>query len=423
MISALDLPALVIIGAKTLGVDTRTALGLLDVPAAEAALAEAVPVPGTQPTGTQRPAARDHTGEAAEAAAALLCALIRRRPFQRGNAAVAVAAATTVLALDGWQADLDPPRAVQGIIAAAETGQLTPAALAAWLAPRLSPNHAPDKEESMHGWRPTRGQRNRKKGMFRRFSPRARDVVITSQREARSLRHGFIGTEHLLLSLIQDRDGVAARALLALGVTEDPARQRILQLVEPGLDEPVGHLPFTARAKKALGLAVREAADLGHLYIGPEHLLLGLVRQDDGVAVQVLTDLGVTRAQVRKQVVSLLATAPPGVGAPGQRPGGSPGVAQTVPPQLRDLDFQVEQARREKDAAIDARDHQRAVALRERERDLLAERDRRLAQWAAGTDPEVLAQEIDRLRAEVRRLQDLLLQHGIDTGKPDQRTA
>jgi prophage maintenance system killer protein len=360
MTGSLDLPALVIIAAKTLGLDTGTALGLLDLTAADAALADAALAdPIAADPVTADPAERVAPGApaAAEAAAALLCALIRHHPFQHGNAAVAVAAATTVLALDGWQADLEPPRAVPGIVAAAETGQLTPAALAAWLAPRLSPYQARNQEEPMHGWRPSRARRNRAKGMFRRFSPGAREVVIGSQREAQSLRHGFIGTEHLLLSLVRERDGVAARALLALGLTEDAVRQRTLRYAEPGFDAPIGHAPFTHRAKKALGLAGREAARLGHLYIGTEHLLLGLVRQGDGVAVQVLTDLGVTPDQIREQVVNLLATAPP--------------------------------------------EHA----------------------GAAGNDPELLAQEIDRLRAEVRRLQDLLLQHGIEAGQPDQRTA
>ena len=420
MTHSLDLPALVIIAAKTLGLDTPAVLGLLDVTAAEAALTDAALTDAARAGAVAEPAAPGPPGEPAEAAAALLCALIRHHPFQRGNAAVAVAAATTVLALDGWQADLEPPRAVQGIIAAAETGQLTPAALAAWLAPRLSPDHPRDQEEPMHGWRPSRTRRNRRKGMFRRFSPGAREVVIDSQREARSLRHEFIGTEHLLLSLVRQRDGVAARALLALGLTEDAVRQRVLRFAAPGLDEPAGHIPFTNRAKKALGLAVREAAEFGHLYIGTEHLLLGLIRQHDGVAVRVLTGLGVTPEQIREQVVRLLATAPREHARPA---GGSPGSAQIVPPHLRDLDFQIEQARRDKDAAIDARDQERAVVLRDRERDLLAERDRRLAQWSAGNDPEILAQEIERLRAEVRRLQDLLLQHGIDAGQPDQRTA
>jgi hypothetical protein len=456
----LDLPGLILIAMQTLGLDTAGALAELDVPAAEAALAEAAAAraeaaggaPATRPA-TASPQAPDDPGipatgrdpaEAAEAAAALLCALLRHRPFRHGNVPVAVAAATTFLALGGWQADLDPPAAAREVVTAVAGGRLPLAALAAWLAPRLSPgppaaraaastggpNAArrgaahPDppaaddrrraKEGIMQGWLPGRSRSGRKKGMFRRFSPGARESIIGSQREARSLRHGYIGTEHILLGLLHEGHGAAAQALQAAGITEEAARQRIVEIVGRGAQEPSGHIPFTARAKKVLELALREAAYLNHLYIGSGHILLGLLREGDGLACQLLADLGADSAQLREQVMTLIA-------APATEGAGL--AARVVPPHLRDIDLKVTQARQEKDEAIDARDFPRAAALRDRERELLAERDRRLMQWRAGTDPEALGLEIDRLREEVRRLQDLLLQHGIDAGEPGQRSA
>ena len=459
----LDLPGLIVIGMRTLGLDTPGALAELDVAAAEAALAEAAAAaraeaaggaPATRPAAVS-PRAPDDPGspatgrdpaEAAEAAAALLCALLRHRPFRHGNAPVAVAAATTFLALGGWQAGLDPPAAAREVVAAVAEGRLPRAALAAWLAPRLSPgppaaraaaaasaggpNAArrgaahPDppaaddrrrvKEGIMPGWLPGRSRSGRKKGMFRRFSPGARESIIGSQREARSLRHGYIGTEHILLGLLHEGHGVAAQALQAAGITEEAARQRIVEIVGRGAQEPSGHIPFTARAKKVLELALREAAHLNHLYIGSGHILLGLLREGDGLACQVLIDLGADSAPLREQAMTLMA-------APAAE--GAELAARVVPPHLRDIDLRVAQARQEKDEAIDARDFPRAAALRDRERELLAERDRRLRQWRAGTDPEALGLEIDRLREEVRRLQDLLLRHGIDAGEPGQRSA
>ena len=433
----LDLPGLILIATRTLGLDTPGALAELDMAAAEAALAEAAAQAG--------PPGRVPAAEAAEAAAALLCALLRHRPFRHENAPVAVAAATTFLALGGWQADLDPPAATREVVAAAAGGRLPPAALAAWLAPRLSPGPpvtrsaaasaarqnaarggtahrdpaaADDrprvKEGTMQGWLPGRSRSGRKKGTFRRFSPGAREAIVGSQLEARSLRHGYIGTEHILLGLLHEGHGVAAQALRATGITAEAARQRIVEIIGRGTQEPAGHIPFTGRAKKVLSLALREAASLDHLYIGTEHILLGLLREDDGVACQVLADLGADGARLRQQVMTLLAT--PAADA-------AELAARVVPPHLHDLDLKVAQARQEKDEAIDARDFPRAADLRDRERELLAERDRRLTQWRAGTDPEALGLEIDRLREEVCRLQDLLLLHGIDAGEPGQRSA
>jgi ATP-dependent Clp protease ATP-binding subunit ClpC len=134
--------------------------------------------------------------------------------------------------------------------------------------------------------------------MFERFTDRSRRVVVLAQEEARMLHHDYISTEHVLLALIRERGGVAAQALESLGIAEQAARQQVEQVAEPGQPGPQrGHLPFTPQAKKVLQLSMREAIALGHAYIGTEHILLGLIRADDRVAIRVLNGLGVDPGQ------------------------------------------------------------------------------------------------------------------------------
>jgi ATP-dependent Clp protease ATP-binding subunit ClpC len=142
--------------------------------------------------------------------------------------------------------------------------------------------------------------------VFERFTDRARRVVVLAQDEARMLNHNYIGTEHLLLGLIREGEGVAALALEALGISLEDARRDIEKLIGQGEAIPTGHIPFTPRAKKVLELALREALQLGHNYIGTEHILLGLIREGEGVAAQVLQKLGADLARVREAVVELL---------------------------------------------------------------------------------------------------------------------
>ena len=142
--------------------------------------------------------------------------------------------------------------------------------------------------------------------MFERFTDRARRVVVLAQEEARMLNHDYIGTEHILLGLIHEGEGVAARALESLGISLAAVRQQVEEIIGRGQQAPSGHVPFTKRAKKALELSLRESLQLGHNYIGTEHILLGLLREGDGVAVQVLVKLGADLNQVRQQVIQLL---------------------------------------------------------------------------------------------------------------------
>jgi ATP-dependent Clp protease ATP-binding subunit ClpA len=263
--------------------------------------------------------------------------------------------------------------------------------------------------------------------MFERFTERARRAVVLAQEEARKLDHGYIGTEHLLLGLIREGEGVAAKALESLGISLKTVREQVVARVGRGQRPPSGHIPFTDRAKRVLELSLRESGQLGHRYIGTEHILLGLVAEGDGVAAQVLTGLGADLERVRQQVIVLLrgyaGEEPPGHVQPGddtldqlellgQR---LAAIERWVGmrPRLDDLDEEVARVRREKEAAIDAQDFEDAVVLRDRERDLMAENDEREKQWTAGP---ALADEVGRLSTELSRLRSLLRDRGIEPG-------
>ena len=142
--------------------------------------------------------------------------------------------------------------------------------------------------------------------MFERFTDRARRVVVLAQEEARRLKHDYIGTEHILLGLLNEEEGVAARALGALHISPDAARRETSEIIGEGTAAPGMHIPFTPRAKTVLELALREALQLGHNYIGTEHMLLGLVREGEGVAAQVLEKLGADLDRVRQTVIQLV---------------------------------------------------------------------------------------------------------------------
>jgi ATP-dependent Clp protease ATP-binding subunit ClpA len=252
--------------------------------------------------------------------------------------------------------------------------------------------------------------------MFQRFTDRARQVVVLAQVEARRLDHNWIGTEHLLLGLIDEGGGVAAKALESLGIGLDAVRQQVEEIIGRGQQPPSGHIPFTPRAKKVLELSLRESMQLGHDYIGTEHILLGLLREGDGVAAQVLVRLGADLDRVRQQVIRLLHGYPAEEPEPGVE--GRPEMAEQragIGPDTSDLDEQIEAARTEKEAAIEAQDFEQAVAQRDREKQLRAAKAARQQQRAAGHPAEPgLAEQARQLTAEVERLRALLRQHGID---------
>jgi ATP-dependent Clp protease ATP-binding subunit ClpC len=198
--------------------------------------------------------------------------------------------------------------------------------------------------------------------MFERFTDRARRVVVLAQEEARVLNHDHIGTEHLLLGLIHEGEGVAARALEPLGISLEAVRGEVEQIVGEGAEAPTGHIPFTPRAKRVIELSLREARQLRCHYVGTEHILLGLVREGQGVAAKVLVKLGADLPRVRQEVVQLL----------------TEGKAEAVDENLE----------AEIVAAIDT----------------------------------VFAENRD-LRAEVRRLRELLRRHGIEPDGGEPRSA
>jgi ATP-dependent Clp protease ATP-binding subunit ClpC len=256
--------------------------------------------------------------------------------------------------------------------------------------------------------------------VFERFTDRARRVLVLAQEEARLLNHNYIGTEHLLLGLIHEGEGVAATALESLGISLEAVRAQIEEIIGQGQSAPTGHIPFTPRAKKVLELSLREAKQLGHNYIGTEHILLGLIREGEGVAAQVLVKLGAGLDRVRQQVIQVLS----GSAAAGMEAGARTRlVRMTVPEELRQAEEQLAQVRREKEAAIDAEDFERAAGLRDKERQLLGRLAEQERTWTAGVDLEAVVQENHNLHREVERLRELLRQHGIEPDGGTTQTA
>jgi ATP-dependent Clp protease ATP-binding subunit ClpA len=251
--------------------------------------------------------------------------------------------------------------------------------------------------------------------VFEQFTDRARRVVVLAQEEARLLNHNYIGTEHLLLGLVRE-GGVAAKALESLGISLEAVRAQVEAIIGQGQQAPSGHIPFTPRAKKVLELSLREALQLGHNYIGTEHILLGLIREGEGVAAQVLVKLGADLSRTRQQVLQLLSGYAGGV-QPGAR---TRLVRMTVPEDLREAEAQLAQVRRQKQAAVDAEDFDQAGALRAQERKLAARVAERERAWTAGVDLAAVVGENQRLHREVERLRELLDRHGIE---PDAGTA
>jgi ATP-dependent Clp protease ATP-binding subunit ClpC len=274
--------------------------------------------------------------------------------------------------------------------------------------------------------------------VFERYTDRARRVVVLAQEEARMLNHNYIGTEHILLGLIHEGEGVAARALESLGISLQAVRQQVEDIIGRGQQAPSGHIAFTPRANKVLELASQEGLQLGHNYIGTEHILLGLIREGEGVAAQILVKLGADLNRVRQQVIQLLH------GYPGKEPaGGGARLGKRerarlmddalgriaaldrrlaaierwvgMRPDVDDVDEEIARVRREKEAAIDSQDFETAAALLANEKELLAARASREKDKAVTGDRPSLAAEVVRVNAELERLRAILRQHGLET--------
>jgi ATP-dependent Clp protease ATP-binding subunit ClpA len=252
--------------------------------------------------------------------------------------------------------------------------------------------------------------------MFERFTDRARRVVVLAQEEARLLNHNYIGTEHVLLGLIHEGQGVAAMSLESLGFSLQAVRAQVEEIVGQGQSAPVGHIPFTPRAKKVLELSLREALQLGHNYIGTEHILLGLIREGEGVAAQILVKLGADLSRVRQQVIQVLSSYAGGKATAEEAGARTRLVRMTVPEELRQAEVELAQVRRDKEAAIEAQDFEQAATLRDQERELAKRVTERERAWTAGVDLEAVVRENQNLHGEIERLRELLRRHGIEPG-------
>ena len=410
----LEVADLVVIASHTLGLDTARVLDLIDPTAAELALAQVRP--DSDEDGLARPAA------------VLLCALVQGQPLPRGNQRLALAAMLQFLGLNGHEMDPDPPDVVAAVVADIATGALGAAEVADWLAFRLRPARrlvASVKEEPMRV-RPAlplagriRKATARKKptGRFQRFTDRARRAVYLATEEARLLRHSYVGTEHLLLGLVFEDEGLAAEALQSLGLSLAEVRHQVIDITGHGEHTPPRHIPFTPRAKKVLELSLREAMSLGHNYIGTEHLLLALLREQHGIGARVLAGLGADHDRVRERVADL-------VNRRKQADQEARRAPQATPAGLADTAEQLAQVRAEKEAALDAEDFDAARALRDRERGLLAKKMRLERQLEGALEPpdilKAVLAENQQLHRELDRLRGVLRDHGID---PDGGTA
>jgi prophage maintenance system killer protein len=404
----LEVADLVIIASRTLGLDTGQVLDLLDATAAESALAQVRP--GRDP------------GDLAGQAAVLLDALVRGQPLRPGNRQVALAAMLQFLALNGQEMDPDPPGPVAALVAGLAAGTLDVKTVAGRLAPRLRPAGQPAArvtEAPMPGIPMSLARRIKKatmrtqpKGMFGRFTDRAGRVVFLAQEEARLLRHDYVGTEHLLLGLLYEGEGVAAKALGALGISRELVLAQVEEITGRGQGSRAAPIPLSLPAKRALELSLREALALGHHHIGTEHILLGLLRDGEGVAAQVLTRLGAGYDIAREQALGLLSDE-----------SGQAGTQAQLAADLADAAEQLIEVRRQKQAAFDAGDLDGAARLRDRDRQLLADKRRLESLLTDGEGGQAVIAEYQRLHREVERLRNLLREHGVDPDEGAARTA
>jgi prophage maintenance system killer protein len=433
---ALEVADLVLIASRALGLDTGQVLDLVDVAAAENALAAAQPG-----SASADPALR---------AAALLHALARQRPLRRGNQQVALAAMLQFLAINGWDMDPDPPGPVATMVAGLAAGTAGTRDAAALLAPRLRPSDQHNrrghddhtKEAPMRPRpalplagkfraRPRPALRLAERTKFalldprrtrvypRGFTDRHRQAVDLSLEEARQLGHDYLGTEHLLLGLLGAGDGVAAQVLESMGIPLEEVRSLVEGIIGRGRGSGTraARILPTPQASRVLGLTMREALALGHNDVGTGHLLLALLREGHGIAAQVLTALGADHARVREQALGLIASVDEQAGPQTRL------VRVAIPAHLADAVKQLARVQRQRKAALDAEDLEAAAALRDREDQLRADKLRLEQQWAAGVDVQAVVAENQRVHHELDRMRGLLREHGIEPDDGTARTA
>jgi prophage maintenance system killer protein len=401
---------LVIIAGRTLRMDTNEVLDLLDPAAAEQALAQARSV--------------STRAEPAMCAAALLEALLIHQPLRRGGRQVALAVMLQFLAINGWELDPYPASQLAAVVTGLADGSQNVTGVSAWLASRLYPSSSAVsevKETSMRSRIPLSARlrkatnRVQPKGKFTRFTGQAIRAVQLAQEEARLLRHNYIGTEHLLLSLLYQGEGIASEALESLRISREAARGQVEEIIGFGESAPApGHLPFTPRSKKVLELSLREAMRLGHHQIGTEHLLLGIIREGEGLAAQVLVTLGADLPAASERVLAVLRA---------HEEAGWPTRTPHVANELENVSDQLAEVRRQKYAAFEADELDVAAGYRDRERDLLSDQGKLEHELTASGDLTALIAENRRLQADIDRLRDLLRMYGIEPDGGSARSA
>jgi ATP-dependent Clp protease ATP-binding subunit ClpA len=226
--------------------------------------------------------------------------------------------------------------------------------------------------------------------VFERFTERARQVVVLAQDEARTLRHNYIGTEHILLGLLREEEGLAARVLESLDVSLEEVRSYVAQIVGQGDEITTGQIPFTPRAKKVLELSLREALAIGHNYIGTEHILLGLARENEGVAARILLEFDADAETIRSEVIRMLSGTQRRQYASAAESAAEVEVPQynpSSPPVAPEVAEEIERVRTEKEAAIEAQEFEKAAKLRTRERSLIGTAKALEAAWRGEPRP------------------------------------
>ncbi len=218
--------------------------------------------------------------------------------------------------------------------------------------------------------------------MFERFTERARQVVVLAQDESRRLGHDSIGTEHILLGLLREEEGIAARVLETLDVTLEEVQADVIRVVGRGETPETGQIPFTPGGKKTLELALREAVALGHDYIGTEHVLLGLVRADEGVGAEILREHDADPERIRQAIIRMLSGSAP-LGEPKPEPDE---VELTCPPLAPEVLAELERLTREKEAAVERQAFDEAASLRDAEHYLRSAAVRLVSAWRRHTD-------------------------------------
>ena len=420
---ALEVADLVLIASRTLGLDTGQVLDLVDVAAAENALAEAQRGGGSPTRPSAPPPCCTRLPASGRCGAAT--SRSRWRPCCK------------FLAINGWDMDPDPPGPVAAMVAGLAAGAAGTRDAAALLAPRLRPSDQHDRhghddqpKEAPMRPRPALPLAERIKSALldprrtrvypRGFTDRHKQAVDLSLEEARQLGHDHLGTEHLLLGLLGAGDGVAIQVLASMGIPPEEVRSRVEGIIGRSGHGPgtrAGRIQPTPQARRVLGLTMREALALGHSDIGTGHLLLALLREGHGIAAQVLTALGADHARVREQVLGLMASADEQAGPQTRL------VRVAIPAGLADALEQLAQVQRQRKAALDAEDLEAAAALRDREDQLRAGKLRLEQQWAAGVDVQAVVAENQRVHRELDRMRGLLREYGIEPDDGTARTA